>query len=61
MTKTKNDKANIGIGVTAVEKQIELVQNGLQSKVRAIMSIYNIDRAEAEKVMNEILDENAGN
>lgn len=61
MTTTKNDKASIGISAAGVEKHIELVQNGLQSKVRAIMAIYNIDREEAEKVMNEILDENAGN
>lgn len=61
MTTTKNDKASIGISAAGVEIHIELVQNGLQSKVRAIMAIYNIDREEAEKVMNEILDENAGN
>lgn len=34
--------------------QADLVQRGLQSRVRAIMAIYGIEREEAEKVLSEI-------
>lgn len=59
MSQTRNDKVSLSIGIPSVDQQVELVQHGLQSKVRAIMAIYGIDRAEAEKVIEEIMDENA--
>ena len=41
-----------------LNEQIEMMKLGLQSKVRAIMAIYGIDREEAQKLMDEIYEEN---
>lgn len=47
------------VGTTSgVKLQADLVQRGLQSRVRAMMKIYGMTREEAEKVLVEIHDEN---
>lgn len=46
------------VGTTSgVKLQADLVQRGLQSRVRAIMSIYGVNREEAETILDEIQNE----
>lgn len=57
MANEYNDKVSLAGSATFVKTQSDLVQRGLQSRIRAIMALYAIEREEAEKVMTEIQDE----
>lgn len=52
-----DDKTAIVISPTGVKVHADLVQRGLQSRVRAIMSIYGVNREEAETILDEIQNE----
>lgn len=58
MTEENNDQVRVVLGTSATKLQADLVQRGLQSRVRAIMAIHGIEREEAEKVLLEIYKEN---
>ena len=51
------DKTAIVISPNGVKVHADLVQRGLQSRVRAIMSIYGVNREEAEMILDEIQNE----
>lgn len=50
----KSDSINLKLTAKELQFQVDLVQRGLQSRVRAVMAIYGVDREEAERIMNEI-------
>lgn len=58
MARGTNDQVSVVLGMNATKIQADLVQRGLQSRVRGIMAIYGIEREEAEKVLFEIYKEN---
>lgn len=63
MSDKYSDKVHYGgarsvSSLNEVKLHADLVQRGLQTRVRAIMAIYGIDREEAQKVLVEINDEN---
>lgn len=57
MAQEKNDNVNIRVSGAEVDKQLELYNNDLQSRTRAIMAIYDVNRLEAEKIVKEISEE----
>lgn len=57
MSQQYNDNVSLTGTVAGVKAQADLVQRGLQSRVRAIMALYGVNRTEAEKVLAEIHEE----
>lgn len=49
-----NDDVYFRASPEVVQKQVDLLHLGLQSKVRAVMAIYQVDRSDAELILKEI-------
>ncbi|MGA9232135.1 MAG: hypothetical protein WBV68_08770 [Exiguobacterium oxidotolerans] len=60
MSKERNDNVTVALNSVGVETQLELFRNDLQSRIRAIMAIYGVNRSEAEKISEEIYDDLLG-
>lgn len=54
-----SNHVDLAIGPEYAQKQVDLVNAGYQSRIRAIMSIYGVTRDEAEKIGSEIEVEQA--
>lgn len=57
MSQQYSDNVSLNGTVAGIKAHADLVQRGLQSRTRAIMALYGVTRAEAEKIMTEIQEE----
>lgn len=60
MGKMKDNFVQLCVAPEVAQKHVELVNAGLQTKVRAIMAIYDCPREIAEQILFEINQEQSG-
>lgn len=56
----KDSFVSLGVNPEVAQKHVDLVNQGFQSRVRAIMAIYKTNRETAEQILVEIDEEQSG-